>query len=258
MDGLQVDDSSREKISASTDSHKMILPQSYPSESSTSQNPQYPTYPQHMQTSPLYENPEPVRTPEKLQMPWGLSLRGYTFLIIGITAVVMAAALGGGLGGAIAAVANHNSSPTATVTATVTAGAASTATGTASSTVSPTAAVKNYSPLLPTQVNTTALDCDDQATVTAQNGDSYTMNCNTNYAGNDIISFISYTLDTCINACSKMNTIAGDTKCHGVLFNSNMNTIYNEAQGNCWLKSLMAGATTDGLPPSVGAILVTS
>ena len=149
-------------------------------------------------------------------------------------------------------------SPTATVTATVTAGAASTATGTSSSTVSPTAAVKNYTPLLPTQVNTTALDCTDQATVRAQNGDTYTMNCNTNYAGNDIISFISYTLDTCINACSNMNKISGETTCHGVLFNSNMQTIYNQNQGNCWLKSLMAGAQADGLPPSVGAVLVTS
>ncbi|KIW16699.1 hypothetical protein PV08_03887 [Exophiala spinifera] len=246
MDGLQVDDTSREKTYASTDSHKMILPQSYASESSPSQ---YPPYPQHMQTSPLYEEGKPIQ--QRPRMPWGLSLRGYTFLIIGITAVVMAAALGGGLGGAIAAVANDNSSPTATVTATVTA-------STASSTASPTAVVRNYTPILPSQVNTTALDCRDQATISSQNGDTYTMNCNTNYPGNDIVSFISYTLDTCINACSNMNTRSGEMTCHGVLFNSNMQTIFEENAGNCWLKSLMTGATPEGLPPSVGAVLVTS
>lgn len=106
MDGLQVDDSSREKMYMSNDSSKMVAPNSYPINTPTSQY--QPPHPQPTQTLPTYQNDAPM--PQRPQMPWGLSLRAYTFLIIGITAVVLGAALGGGLGGAIAAVANDNKS----------------------------------------------------------------------------------------------------------------------------------------------------
>ncbi|KAK5272405.1 hypothetical protein LTR99_001797 [Exophiala xenobiotica] len=256
MDGLQVDDSHREKAYVPNDSNKMLAPHSYSIDTSTSTSPYQPPHPQTLPTLPTYQSED--RTPQRPRMPWGLSLGAYTILIIGITAVIMGAALSGGLGGALAAKSSDNKSvPTTTVTATVT-NAAATATGSSAATASVTGVVRNYSPVLPAQVNTTALDCTDQATITSYSGDSYTLSCNTNYGGNDIMSFIAYTLDTCINACSNMNSIAGTTTCHGIMFNANMEKIYSEDMGNCWLKSLMASASEDGLPPSVGAVLATS
>ena len=133
-----------------------------------------------------------------------------------------------------------------------------TGTGTASATSTATGAVKNYSPLLPSQVNTTALDCNDQSTMTSTSGEQFQLHCNINYGGNDIVDIIAYTLDACIEACSNMNTIANATTCHGIMFNANMEYVYAEDSGNCWLKSLMADPTTDSLPPSVGAVLLSS
>lgn len=138
---------------------------------------------------------------------------------------------------------------TATVTATVT-NTVSTASA------SPSGLISNYSPLLPEQVNTTVLDCTDKATVTSQSGDQYQLNCNINYPDNDLLNFVAYSVDTCIGACSNFNKAAGKPQCHGVLFNANMQQMSEDGGGNCWLKSVMTNPTVDGLPPSVGAVLL--
>ena len=69
---------------------------------------------------------------------------------------------------------------------------------------------------------------------------------------------MAYTLDACIEACSNMNTIARETQCHGVLFNANLDKGIANNNGNCWLKSLMANPAVDPVPPSVGAVLLSS
>ena len=101
MDGLQLDDSSREKMVVSQNSHNLIAQHGY------STNPTYST----ATSKPHYipTNQQEAQLPDvsrRRLLPWGFSLLGYTILIAGITAVIMGAALGGGLGGAIAVVAN--------------------------------------------------------------------------------------------------------------------------------------------------------
>ncbi|KAI1612007.1 hypothetical protein EDD36DRAFT_465854 [Exophiala viscosa] len=263
MDGLEVDTSPREKTSAAQDSHKFVAPQIQPAGTyvSSPYSPESNAY----TPAPQYESPPSTPNRRRSLLPCGLSILAYTILVAAVTAVIIGAAVGGGLGGALASKSNKSavgsSGSSSTVTMTVTSAAATvtmTGTGTSSATSTATGAVKNYTPLLPSQVNTTALDCNDQSTLTSESGDQFQLNCNMNYGGNDIVDFIAYTLDACIEACSSMNTVANATTCHGVMFNANMETVYAEDSGNCWLKSLMADPVVDTLPPSVGALLISS
>jgi hypothetical protein len=115
-------------------------------------------------------------------------------------------------------------------------------------------------PLSPPKVNTTALDCTTGDTVQSWSGQTFQLNCDTNYGGGDVVTVIAYDLDTCVEACSSMNSLASsnDTACYGFVFNSNLEAIYGDQSGNCFLKgAAMTDASVDGLPPSVGAILLT-
>ncbi len=144
---------------------------------------------------------------------------------------------------------------TATTTVTVTGSAGASATSSSSTTL-----VNDYTPLSPTLVNTTALDCTTGTTVQSWSGQTFQLNCNTNYGGGDVVNLIAYDLDTCVEACSSMNELGGNgtTTCYGVVFNSNLEAIYGKQEGNCWLKgSAMGNPSVDGLPPSVGAVLIT-
>ncbi|KAK4945592.1 hypothetical protein LTR10_015211 [Elasticomyces elasticus] len=261
MDGLQVDTSPREKASAQ-DTHKFVAPQTQPAGTYVTS----PYTPESNGYTPAPQYESKPSTPDRRRglLPCGLSLLAYTILVAAVTAIIIGAAVGGGLGGALASKSNKStvgSGTATTATMTVTGAGATatmTATGTSSATSTSTGQVKNYAPLLPAQVNTTALDCNDKSTITSATGEQFQLNCNINYGGNDIINIIAYTLDACIEACSNLNTIANATTCHGIMFNGNMEFVVAEDNGNCWLKSLMAAPTTDTLPPSVGAVLLTS
>ncbi|EXJ90458.1 hypothetical protein A1O1_03560 [Capronia coronata CBS 617.96] len=236
MDGLQIDDRPHEKSYFSGGHDKMVAPDkvmtaAYPYEPVDSQ----PGEPQ----------------PSASRLPWRLSVLAYTLVVAGVTLLICGAAFGGALGGVVTSHkhSDSNTPATTTVTATVTNTVSSAPT-------TQTGLVNNYSPLLPDQVNTTALDCAEQATITSRSDEQYQLNCNINYPDNDLLNFIAYSLDDCIDACSSINTVSGDTQCHGVVFNANLEKSDQQGHGNCWLKSIMANPTTDPQPPSVGAVLL--
>ncbi|KAJ4580578.1 hypothetical protein HRR82_004246 [Exophiala dermatitidis] len=199
-------------------------------------------------------------SPPKLsyRFPWGLSLFTYTLLIVGITFVIC----GAGFGGAIGAVAanNKHSEPntetvfqTTTVTATATASVPTAAVPTASATAS-AGLVNDYVVLPPDQVNTTTLTCADESTMTTKSGARYQLHCNVDFGNNDILWFISYSLEICLEACSNLNTRTGNATCNGVIYNANVGHF---PAGNCWLKSAMLNPSIEDIPPSVGATLLT-
>jgi hypothetical protein len=60
---------------------------------------------------------------------------------------------------------------------------------------------------------------------------------NANEVG-DIIAFVAYTIQQCVDACSNMNTIAGSVKCRAVAMTDGINYEWdNNIAANCWLKS---------------------
>lgn len=140
---------------------------------------------------------------------------------------------------------------TTTITATVTASSATSTTTTAG-------LATDYAPLLPTQVSTLQYECDDGALRNSTTGQQFQLNCNKNFPGSDLLNFVAYTLDDCIEACSNYNNINQTTICRGIVFNANMDLITEEYNGNCYLKSSMANAIVDTSPPSVGAVLSSS
>ncbi|KIX09398.1 uncharacterized protein Z518_00477 [Rhinocladiella mackenziei CBS 650.93] len=247
MDGLQLDDSHRDNGYAPTYSDKVVSSSS-PSHTSTTPI----VLPQHdVYNAPVAPDAPTPQSPRR-RLPWGLSILAYTLLIAVITFLITAGAVGGALGGVLASQDDSDSSTqtqTATVTVTNTAPTAS---------ATPSGLVNNYTPLLPDQVNTTALQCVDQATINSATGEQFQLNCNINFPDNDMINIIAYTLDACINACSNMNTFAGEEQCRGILFNANLQKTNANQNGNCWLKSIMANPSVDRAPPSVGAVLLSS
>ena len=54
----------------------------------------------------------------------------------------------------------------------------------------------------------------------------------------DIIAFVAYTIQQCVDACSNMNVIAGSVKCRAVAMTDGINHEWdNNVAANCWLKS---------------------
>lgn len=85
MDGLQVDESAREKTFVPPEQEKIPAPEKplpvvYSDESSDTQRPQ----------------------PSSSRLPWGLSVLAYTFFVAGLTFLICGAGFGGALGGVVA------------------------------------------------------------------------------------------------------------------------------------------------------------
>jgi hypothetical protein len=248
-------------------------------------------YSQHQQPPLIVNDEKPFRQERRYRLPFGLSVVAYTAIIITVVAVILGAALGGAIGavasnkddcsyvcgpsswlfvkdhmtdharrlssvnGTLVPDSGSQAIATTTVFSTVTASSTSTSPPLGSSTL-----VSNYAPLLPSQVYTAALNCTSGATVITGDGSQFQTNCNTNYAGNDMLQFVAYSLDDCLGACTNLNKISASNTvpCKGVLFNANVAACVSQGGGNCWLKSAMEGAAADILPPSVGAVLLST
>ncbi|KIW67585.1 hypothetical protein PV04_06823 [Phialophora macrospora] len=296
MDGLQVASPLHDKhVVSGPGSDK--FPLSGPSTNSYLSSPAYTNPPSTTSSQPIGSGhrQEPVQAQAPLssihdekstippdtryRTPFGLSVIAYTALVSAIVLVICGAAFGGAIAavagnqdddcssssGDNAALGAESGQATATATvattvfATITATGTGTGTGTATSTPSGEASLlANYAPVDPSQISTAALNCTTGSSIYTLKGSQFQLNCNTNYAGNDIAFITAYRLEDCVGACENLNTLTTEstTPCMGVVFNANMHSLVPQNGGNCWLKSAMKDARSDVLPPSVGAVLV--
>ncbi|EXJ70565.1 uncharacterized protein A1O5_06635 [Cladophialophora psammophila CBS 110553] len=266
MDGLQVANASQEK-------QAVIVRQGQADKYTNSQAYTYPGAvsdqlggSDYQASPPTPYNPPLARAPSRL--PCGLSVLAYTILVAAVTLAICAAGFGGGIG-AIAASkdktcsTNNNDSPIgaqsqATTTITRTTGITATATSSTATSSPINGLVNDYTPLPPSTVNTTSLNCTTGTSVYSASGSQFQLTCDKNYPGNDIVSIITYTLDVCVEACANMNVLQAQTVCHGVMYNANLAMMVQNGNGNCWLKTAMQNPVDDDFPPSVGAALISS
>ncbi|KIW90385.1 uncharacterized protein Z519_09030 [Cladophialophora bantiana CBS 173.52] len=266
MDGLQVASASREKQAViirqgQADKYTSSQPYAYPGAASDQLGGS-----DYHPSSPTPYNQPLACTPSHL--PCGLSVLAYTILVAAVTLAICAAGFGGGIG-AIAASkdkncsTNNNDSPIgaesqATITITTTTRITTTTTSSTATSSPVNGLVNDYAPLSPSSVNTTSLNCTTGTSVYSASGSQFQLTCDKNYPGNDIVSLITYTLDTCVEACANMNVLQAQTVCHGVMYNANLAMMVQGGNGNCWLKTAMQNPVDDDFPPSVGAALISS
>ena len=134
-------------------------------------------------------------------------------------------------------------SPQETATRTITHTAHATSSAPAAATTSG-GKLLNYVPTLPSSIYNVALDCpslNGQVYTTNSSDQTFQISCEIGLYGGDIVSFVSYTLEDCIESCgtinhySSTNGYTGDTStCTVAEFHSRMGT--GDTQSNCWLK----------------------
>ncbi|KAK3713315.1 hypothetical protein LTR37_008507 [Vermiconidia calcicola] len=133
----------------------------------------------------------------------GLSPLMFGLLVALITAVVVGASVGSGLGSALAEA--RSGTPTATVSVTSTVTARSEAL--ASPTTNSQGQLVNYAVVPPSDVFSVALDCPnlEGKSYTTTSGDVFSLSCTNGWGGEDLHTFLAYTYQDCINACSYYN-----------------------------------------------------
>ena len=72
----------------------------------------------------------------------------------------------------------------------------------------------------------------------------------------DIVAFLAYTMQQCVEACSNMNVIAGSVKCRAVAMTNEVAYEFdNSIAANCWLKS--ASQPSQQMDNATLAVLIT-
>ncbi|KAH0437487.1 hypothetical protein CcaCcLH18_03838 [Colletotrichum camelliae] len=184
------------------------------------------------------------------------------FLFVVLAAVIIAASVGGGVGGSLAVLrmkeqtqAEGQASAAAKATATDSPVASSTmtsvpATGTITPTTDSTHTTANAASIsIPTaglvttgdlQINCPNLTGRTMSVTVGGAKSNYDTECNVDYTGDnvDVMTLVSYTLDTCMMACSSYNKNINGTseRCIGVQFNGVIDTMMKNYGGNCVLK----------------------
>ncbi|KAJ0375193.1 hypothetical protein COL26b_006565 [Colletotrichum chrysophilum] len=218
--------------------------------------------------SPTYNVDENKHYPQQPQQPvnterriCGLRRTSF-FLFVVLAAVVIAASVGGGVGGSLA-VLRMKEQTQAEVQASAAAKATATDSPVASSTVTSVPATVTNTPTTgSTQTTANAASISIPTTGLVTTGDlqincpnltgrtmsvtvggvksNYDTECNVDYTGDDVdvMALVSYTLDTCIMACSSYNKNINGTseRCIGVQFNGVIDIMTKNYGGNCFLK----------------------
>lgn len=121
---------------------------------------------------------------------------------------------------------------------------------------SPTTELTNYTAAAPDQITTLPLNCPALNTESYKTtlGDRFEFFCDKDleyldrdgrFVGN-IISFMTYTLNDCLEACSAMNRFQeGTVPCHVIAFRANITYMWNDVPfggvlSTCWLKNVTA------------------
>lgn len=184
-------------------------------------------------------------------VPFGLRYLTFGALIAVLTLLIVGGALGGGLGSSLAT-ARHGASPSSISLSTM-------STISSSSTASPTAtasstAINNYAVPQPFVINSLASNCENGSiyqtlqqalSLTSYRQQTFQYLCDRAYKGSTIAtrggsvktlaSFISYTVENCIEACSNMNGWASETVCRAITFGTRLAESYTGYGTNCWL-----------------------
>ncbi|KAK5655505.1 hypothetical protein OQA88_5776 [Cercophora sp. LCS_1] len=230
--------------------------------------------------STIHYNPVPPPPPPKdvEETKRIMGLRRPTFwLIVVLVLVVIIAAVGGGVGGSLAvekarqdAIAQQAGTSSLSAGGTTSPSSTSRApqagtTAASSQGSAPTIGTVNGAIVVPT-VGILPLECPgltgSQQTVTYKEKSwTYRLSCGTDYAANDTVALVMYTLTDCLKACSSYNMNLdlfrpGTKKCLGVTFNKNLENSVRVDFGTCWLKDTVADPKSRSQTDLVGAQLV--
>jgi hypothetical protein len=190
------------------------------------------------------------------KVPFGLRPLVFGALVALVTLIVVGAALGGGLGSGLATARRHGASPLpASVCPSLTSSLSTTSTTTTSSSSTASLTVyNNYTVPDPSIINTLTLTCQNGSiyqtlqqalSLTLYREQTFQYLCNRGYKGDTaadgrgtlktLASFVSYTVENCIEACSNMNGWASETVCRAISFATNLAEDYENWGTNCWL-----------------------
>ena len=234
--------------------------------------------PSHQQNVPAsYYSPPDEKSDHSQQgakphrLPWGLAPLGFGVLVALTTAIIVGAAVGGGVGSLAASRKSSTyvvflpgvnralrpwvnlSQTTGVAFSTITATSTVTLSSSATSSSSPApSSLVNFTVTDPSAIASLGTKCPelDLQIFTAAAGGSYKILCGVGYSATngpgpngfalyDYTGIVAYTLDACIEACSKMNGYSAaanrtDGHCSAVTFVTALAKWYDNSQANCW------------------------
>lgn len=200
---------------------------------------------------PSVEDPIPVAPAEK-------HLRWSFWVIMGLVLLLIAAAIGGGVGGSMAV---KNARYVQTRSFEVCQLINNRKEAESSSCPNPTAApnatgTDSFLAVPPTEVSAVDIKCpEDNGPLISDTGDNYECFQYNNCPGSDLVNFVAYRFQDCINACSHWNEITNryspteNVTCQGAILATRMASHAKANHGNCWLKGEV---TADCLTKSFG------